>query len=129
MKAWDDCMANASQVRFHLSTRRCIMVLIKKAQAVPGLDGWLLVEFSDGNRKFVDITPHMDCVLEKLKDPEFFKQVFVDEELRTVSWPGELDIDPDNLYEEGIPIKAVENLTNAVKTKVTFVDFIDQQRA
>ncbi len=70
--------------------------------------------------------PHMDGVLEKLKETELFKQVFVDEELWAVSWPGELDIDPDNFFEDGILIKAVENLTNAVKTKVAFVDYIDQ---
>ncbi|WP_223701716.1 DUF2442 domain-containing protein [Sutcliffiella deserti] len=74
------------------------IVQIKKDQAMSGLEGWLLLDFSNGKRKFVAITLHMIGVLEKLKDPVFFKQVFVDKEWSKASWPGELDIDPDNLY-------------------------------
>ncbi|WP_223701718.1 hypothetical protein [Sutcliffiella deserti] len=47
------------------------MVQIKKDQAMPLVEGLLLFEFSNGNRKFVAITRHIIGVLEKLKDPVF----------------------------------------------------------
>lgn len=34
-----------------------MMVLIKKAKVVPGLKGWLLIDFDDNNRKLVNINP------------------------------------------------------------------------
>jgi hypothetical protein len=84
------------------------MVFVKKVK--PTTDGWLFVTFDNGEQKFVDIKPHMKGILEMLKDPEFFKQVFVDPELETVSWPGELDLDPDNLYRQGINTNIIKNL-------------------
>lgn len=84
------------------------MVVVKKVK--PTIDGWLFVTFDNGEQKFVDIKPHMKGILEKLKDPEFFNQVFVDTELETVSWPGELDLDPDNLYKHGITTSIIKNL-------------------
>lgn len=39
-------------------------------------------------------------VLAPLADPEFFKQVSVDPESRTITWPGELDLAPEPLYAE-----------------------------
>lgn len=86
------------------------MILIHKAVPVPELDGWLLLDFSDGSKKFVDIKPLMEGVLEKLKEPEFFRQVIVDSDLKTVTWPGELDLDPDQLFKEGIDMKEVKKL-------------------
>nr|WP_255688524.1 DUF2442 domain-containing protein [Pontibacillus sp. HN14] len=68
------------------------------------------MDFSDGSKKFVDIKPLMEGVLEKLKEPEFFRQVFVDPDLKTVTWPGELDLDPDQLFKEGIDMKEVKKL-------------------
>jgi len=84
-----------------------------KVVAVPKLNGWLLLDFDNGQRKFVDIRPSMIGQLEKLKEPDFFKQVTVDKELGTITWPGELDLDPDTLYEQGINSKEVEELYKA----------------
>ena len=39
-------------------------------------------------------------VLTPLADPDFFKQVHVDPESRTITWPGELDLAPEPLYAE-----------------------------
>lgn len=105
------------------------MVLIKKAKVVPGLKGWLLIDFDDNNRKLVNINPHMKGVLEKLNDQSFFAQAFVDKQLQTVSWPGELDLDPDNLYNFGIDMELVRNLVIAVKKDSEFTDFIDHEIA
>ncbi|WP_197046711.1 DUF2442 domain-containing protein [Oceanobacillus salinisoli] len=77
------------------------MALINKVKVVPGLKGWLLIEFDDKAIKLANINPIINGALEKLKDQTFFDKVFVDKELKTVSWPGELDLDPDNLYQKG----------------------------
>lgn len=105
------------------------MVLIKNVKVVPGLKGWLLLDFDDNVRKLVNINPHMSGVLESLKDQTFFAKAFVDKELQTVSWPGELDLDPDNLYQYGIDVELVKNLAQAVRNKDEFADFIDQEMA
>jgi Protein of unknown function (DUF2442) len=91
------------------------MIHIKKANVIPEMDGWLLVDFSNGSKKFVDIKPHMAGSFQKLKDPAFFKEVSVDEELKTVTWPGELDLDPVQLYREGIELKDIKKLIETTK--------------
>lgn len=106
-----------------------MMVLIKRAKIVPGLKGWLLIGFDDNNRNLVNINSHMEGVLEKFKDQAFFAEAFVDKELQTVSWPSELDFDPDNLYNHGIDMELVKNLVIAVKKDVAFTDFIDHEIA
>ncbi|PAV28343.1 hypothetical protein CIL05_17055 [Virgibacillus profundi] len=102
------------------------MALISKVKVVPGLKGWLLIDFDDGTRKLGNINPMMQGVLEKLKKQTFFEKAFVDEELQTVSWPGELDLDPDSLYQCGIDIEVVKNIVQAVKGNEAFSDFIDR---
>jgi hypothetical protein len=39
-------------------------------------------------------------VLSPLRDPAFFAQVRVDEQLGTVAWPRDLDLAPEPLYQE-----------------------------
>ncbi|RDW21439.1 hypothetical protein CWR48_03290 [Oceanobacillus arenosus] len=103
------------------------MALVSKVSVVPGLKGWLLIEFDDQTRKFTNINPIMKGVLENLKDQTFFEKVFVDKELQTVSWPGELELDPDNLYQNGVDVVHVKNLINAVKDNSDFSDFIERE--
>ncbi|MGG1630849.1 hypothetical protein [Rossellomorea sp. NRS-1567] len=86
------------------------MILINKVVTIPGMDGWLLVDFTDRSKKFVDIRPHMEGILEKLKDREFFSKVYVDDDLKIVTWPGELDLDPDQLYREGIDLVEIKKM-------------------
>ncbi|MCM3439415.1 DUF2442 domain-containing protein [Metabacillus halosaccharovorans] len=108
------------------------MVLVKSVK--PITDGWLFVTFDNGEQKFVDINPHMNGILKKLKDPEFFKQVFIDPELDTVSWPGELDLDPDNLYKQGINTDIIKNLSKSLTventaSKITYDQNNQRERA
>ncbi|TMU83436.1 DUF2442 domain-containing protein [Bacillus sp. BHET2] len=91
------------------------MILIDKAVTVPGMDGWLLIDFTDGSKRFVDIKPHMEGILEKLKDPEFFNKVYVEDELKTITWPGELDLDPDQLHREGIDLIEIKKIIEVAK--------------
>lgn len=106
-----------------------MMVFVKNIKVVPGLPGWLLIDFDDKQRKLVNINPHMEGVLEKLKDQSFFDKVFIDQELQTVSWPGELDLDPDNLHYEGIEVEFLKDIIQAAKGKGEFSNFIKEEIA
>ena len=58
--------------------------------------------FSDGLLRQVDLRPelqNMSGVFERVKDPEFFKQVRVDSEAGTIVWPNGADSAPDVLYQ------------------------------
>ncbi len=59
----------------------------------------LFVRFTDGLTGEVRFTPeHLSGVFEPLKDPAYFKQVFVDH--GAVAWPGQIDLAPDAMYQE-----------------------------
>lgn len=59
----------------------------------------LQVGFADGVQGTVKFEPtHLTGVFAVLKDPEFFSQVRL--EIGVVTWPGELDLAPDAMYEE-----------------------------
>lgn len=83
------------------------MLEIKKVQLFPMADGFVICDFNTGETKLVDIRPSMKGVLEKLKDPEFFKKVCVDEEAGTIAWPGDLHLDPETLYKRGVEFNQV----------------------
>ena len=59
----------------------------------------LAVRFQDGTEGNVRFEPsHLNCVFEKLKDPEVFLQARI--EFGTVTWPGDVDLAPDAMYKE-----------------------------
>jgi hypothetical protein len=58
---------------------------------------WL--RFEDGSEGEVDLrTSLRGPVFEPLHDIEYFKQVRVDPELGTITWPNGADIAPETLY-------------------------------
>lgn len=61
----------------------------------------LHVRFVDGTHGEVNLSELMDGqnagVFTALRDPAFFKRVFVDDGV--VAWPGELDLAPDAMYD------------------------------
>jgi len=58
----------------------------------------LKVEFADGVRGEVRFLPsHLTGVFKPLNDPDFFAKVRVEDGV--VTWPGELDLAPDAMYE------------------------------
>jgi hypothetical protein len=66
----------------------------------PPPDWRLEVVFSDGTRGVVSLKESLfGPVFERLKDPEFFAQVRVDE-FGAVCWPNGADVAPDALYED-----------------------------
>lgn len=66
------------------------------------LDGYRVeLDFSDGVHGIVDLSRRIlgrGRVFGPLENPEFFRQVAVDNELGTIVWPNGADICPDLLY-------------------------------
>ena len=59
----------------------------------------LALTFNNGKSGTVDLgTISRTGVFEAWNDPSFFQKVFVHPEFRTVTWPGDLDLDPYVLY-------------------------------
>ena len=71
----------------------------KKVMALP--DYCLEVEFMDGTLGTVHMKERVANpkagVFKALKDPELFKQAYI--EYGVVTWPGEIDLAPDVMYE------------------------------
>lgn len=71
----------------------------------------LRVTFDNGVVKDVDLKDELyGEVFEPLKDLEFFKQVAVNPDTRTIEWPNGSDMAPEFLYERG---QEVEPTTKA----------------
>lgn len=66
------------------------------AEAVDGR--WVRVAFENGIEGMFDCAPYMkDKYWAKLAEPAFFRQVRV--AWGTLCWPGEIDIDPEEVWE------------------------------
>ena len=60
----------------------------------------LRLEFNDGSRKTVDLTPELwGPIFEPLKDPAYFALGRFDPELHTICWPNGADLAPEALWE------------------------------
>lgn len=78
------------------------MLEITKVRIFPMADGFVICD--------------MKGVLEKLKNPEFFKKVYFDEDAGTIAWPGELHLDPETLYNRGVEFnQVVISITDALE--------------
>lgn len=66
----------------------------------------LRLTFADGAEVLVDFKPiiEMGGVFAKLNDLEFFKQVKIGSQGRSIEWPGEIDFCADALRIDGQPI-------------------------
>jgi hypothetical protein len=81
-----------------------------RVETVEPLQGFIVhVRFTDGTERDIDLKPYLHGpVFEQArKDPAFFRQVAVDPESRTLSWPNGADIDPDVLYMGVVPLRGV----------------------
>lgn len=73
----------------------------------------LRLTFSNGEVAELDLGPSIrgrGGVFTPLEDVEYFAQVMVDPEARTLVWPNGVDLDPDVLYSEstGTPLPITE---------------------
>ena len=75
-----------------------------RVQAVSPLDNYvLLLQFTNGERRSMDVRPYLAYpVFARLSDAGFFAMVRADH--GTVSWPGGIDLDPDSVYLESVPL-------------------------
>jgi Protein of unknown function (DUF2442) len=71
-----------------------------KVTGVKPLDGYRLeIEFNDGVVRVVDCSFLLHGTLgEPLRDREYFRQVRVDDDARTIVWPNGLDPSPELLH-------------------------------
>ena len=84
-----------------VSSSRCPSIChMLRVTAVTPLDPPVLrVEFGDGVARETDRGFLLHGTLgEPLKDPDYFRQVRVDDELRTIVWPNGLDPAPELLH-------------------------------
>lgn len=78
---------------------------IADVQPLPEYRIW--IRFDDGAEGVVDLSDLVGKgVFAAWEDPDHFEKVFVNPESRTVTWPGDIDLDPDVLYHEvtGAPL-------------------------
>ena len=77
---------------------------------VEPLDGYkLCLGFDDGSERVVDLSDTLwGPMAEPLRDPEYFRRVRVDAELRTIVWPNGFDLDPDVLHGDHAPAEQLD---------------------
>jgi len=69
----------------------------------PMEDHILLLQFNNGQQRRMDVRRYLAYVVfERLREPAFFAGVQADH--GTVSWPDGIDLDPDSLYLESVPL-------------------------
>lgn len=75
-----------------------------RVRAVTALDDYVLqVQFNNGERRRMDVRPYLIYpVFERLRESAYFKLAVADH--GTVSWPGGIDLDPDSVYLESVPV-------------------------
>jgi hypothetical protein len=67
--------------------------------AIPRPEHTVRIVFADGEVRDVDITPLLDTpAFSTLRDPAMFERVTVDGQTGTITWPGDVDLDPDVIY-------------------------------
>lgn len=78
--------------------------LVDVVEVKPLEDYRLLVAFEDGKRGIFDMSPYLDGeVFKPLRDRSIFRaaRIFYG----TVTWPGEIDIAPERLYTDMVPLE------------------------
>lgn len=74
------------------------------AAVTPTEDYKLHLRFADGSRKVYDMRPLLEwTVFEPLRNPGLFLQGHVDG--GTVVWTDDIDIAPEELYENSVPVE------------------------
>jgi hypothetical protein len=80
------------------------MMLLDVTSVTASPDYTLFLTFENGERRCFDMTPHFDQKpWDRLKSNSQFQAAFV--ENGTVVWPGNIDIDPETLYELSVALE------------------------
>ncbi len=88
--------------------------MLRIVEAQPLGNYTLKLRFNDGASGVADLS-HIkrNGVFEPWNEPGFFERVFVHPEFGTVTWPGELDLDPYVLYSQ-VTGRAIEEVLETV---------------
>ena len=74
------------------------MLRVTEVKYVDKYSLWIC--FEDGAHGTIDLQDHLNGLMfEPLKNIGFFKQVFIDPELDTITWPNGVDLAPEFLKE------------------------------
>ncbi len=74
---------------------------VRKVEA--DTDFTLIITFETGEKKRFDMKPFLDTgVFKTLRNEELFRSVRVS--FNTVAWDGDIDFDPEALYNGGLPL-------------------------
>ena len=87
------------------------MVNITKVEFVK--DRTVRLQFSDGSERVVDLSPLLwgPAFVDISTDDDLFRQVRVDDEIGTISWPNGADLDPDVLHGDFAPARHSRSTT------------------
>lgn len=81
--------------------------MIEVISATPQDDYKLILHFNTGEVRFLNMYPYLEYpVFKPLKNIEFFKLTQV--QYGTVTWPNEIGIAPERLYEESVNMADVD---------------------
>lgn len=77
------------------------MIEVNAVEAVSGFG--LVLTFNSGERRRFDMRPYLHYpVFRRLENPGYFSLARVD--YGTVTWPGDIDIAPETLYDHSVPV-------------------------
>jgi hypothetical protein len=89
--------------------------MVSVIRVEPVDDHTLRLWFDDGVEREVDLSDVMSGPMgEPLKNPEFFRRVRVDAELRTVVWPNGFDLDPLVLHGDLEPVSPTTRIPGRI---------------
>lgn len=79
-------------------------MLIDVTEVLVKADYVLELRFENGEQRRFDMKTYMDeKPWVRIKDPALFAQAMC--QFGTVAWPGEIDIDPETLYEKSVSME------------------------
>ena len=83
-----------------------VMIEVRAVEVIP--DFGLLLTFAGGERRRFDMRPYLHYpVFRRLENPGYFSLARVD--YGTVTWPGDVDIAPETLYDRSVPLDQAAN--------------------
>jgi len=77
------------------------MIEVNSVETVPNFG--LILTFNSGEKRRFDMRPYLHFqVFRRLENPSYFSLAQVN--YGTVTWPGEIDIAPETLYDFSVPL-------------------------
>lgn len=77
------------------------MIEVKAVETVSNYG--LILNFNNGEHKYFDMRPYLQIpVFRRLENSGFFALARID--YGTVTWPGDIDIAPETLYDYSVPL-------------------------